>query len=112
MSVDSDVVTKDGPYYPMCHSVLTTKPSLFYEANMRAWSTVTIINAWFVQLIQKFFFVFQFIHMLESIVQIIFLLGILRTLTFFKLKKDALIFLVPTSESNHVTTCLMNGKTT
>lgn len=48
MSVDSDVVTKDGPYYPMCHSVLTTKPSLFYEANTRAWSTVTIINAWFV----------------------------------------------------------------
>lgn len=83
MSVDSDVVTKDGPYYFMCHSVLTTKPSLFYEANTRAWSTVTIINAWFVLVNSKFFFVFQFIHMLESIVQIHIPFGYLKNTYIF-----------------------------
>ena len=60
-----------------------------------AWSAVTVINTWFVSLIQKFFFVFQFIHMLESIVQIIFLSGILRTHIFFKIEKMLLFFSSP-----------------
>ena len=50
--------------------------------------------------------------MLESIVQIIFLLGILSTLNIFQNRKDTLIFLVPRSESNHVTACIVDGKTT